>query len=305
VRIEIHTYLTSKKTLEVTMKVLLPLVCAVIHMAAASRIPMSHNPAAYNYTGCGITTVGKSRRAVGGQDVTHKEWPWMAYYVSKGAGGWGSGCGGTILTANCVLTAAHCIDLDNPTGFNVYGGLHDKTYIDRDWNVQKRTAAQTTIHPDYEYDSSKWQLPTHDVAVIRLNEPFDFSKEAVNSVCMPTPDSTYAGEDGTALGWGKTTFGGDLASVLQEVTYPIMDDSDARCKKGVAPWELCAAHPSKGTCHADSGGPMVVQGADGKWSLVGVNSYSISAASGSCINPDFFMRVSYFSDWIMKTCLYK
>jgi len=270
------------------MRTLIFLVLAAIHMTCAT----SDDGAAYNYTGCGITENGaRSRRTVGGQDASHAEWPWMVYYISKGT----LGCGGTILTENCVLTAAHCID-EAKAGFTLHAGLYDKQYIDRDWNVQKRTEAETIIHPDYDGSKGGWM----DVAVIRVSEPFDFSKRAVNSACLPTPGTTYAGEDGTALGWGTTSFGGQTASVLQEVEYPIKADSDSMCRKSVADWELCAAHPEKGTCHADSGGPMVVKGADGKWSVVGVNSYSIT--QGGCINPDFFMRVTYFSEWVQKAC---
>jgi len=264
------------------MKVLILLLVAVIHMTLGIGQGSVHE-SAYNYTGCGITGA-RRRRAVGGQDADHKEWPWMVHYVGKKGG---SGCGGSILTENCVITAKHCID-ENYPGFSLYGGLYDKRYIDMDWNVQERTAAEITLHPDY------------DVAVIRVSEPFDFSKGAVNSVCLPSLDSTYAGEDGTATGWGRTVAGGDTAYVLQEVEYPIKDDSDPMCRKSVHPWELCAAHPEKGTCHADSGCPMVVQGGDGKWSIVGVNSYSIT--EGGCINPDFFMRVTYFNNFIQRSC---
>merc|ERR1712055_1017614 len=254
------------------------LVLAVIQMANAQ------DGAAYNYTDCGITEhLGK--RIVDGQPTDHKEWPWQVYIPS---------CGGTIVTENCVVTAKHCIegkeDMEN-SAFDVYGGVYYRSYIGRDYNIQHRTAAETVMHPDF------------DIAVIKVNEPFDFSKGAVNSACLPTPGLTYAGELGTATGFGREEKEGETSDVLQEVEIPILADDAPQCaaREGVLENEICTAHLTKGTCHGDSGGPLVLQGGDGKWSLVGVTANGYMGYKPG-YNPDIFMRVTYFMDWIQNTC---
>ena len=45
----------------------------------------------------------------------------------------------------------------------------------------------------------------------------------------------------------------------------------------------------------DSGGPLLVAGSDGKYSIVGVNSFS---RLNQCIDPDYHARVTSFLDWI-------
>merc|ERR1712055_704532 len=253
------------------------LVLAVIQMANAQ------DGAAYNYTDCGITEhLGK--RIVDGQPSDHKEWPWQVYIPH---------CGGTIVTENCVVTAKHCIEgteLEN-SAFDVYGGVYFKSYIGKDWNIQHRTAAETTMHPDF------------DIAVVKVNAPFDFSQGAVNSACLPTPGLTYAGEMGTATGFGRFEKEGETADVLHEVEIPILADDAPQCdaREGVLENEICTAHLTKGTCHGDSGGPLVLQGADGKWSLVGVTANGYMGYKPG-YNPDIFMRVTYFMEWIQKTC---
>ena len=65
------------------------------------------------------------------------------------------------------------------SAFDVYGGLYYKPFIGRDSNIQYRKAAKSVLHPDF------------DIAVIKVNKPFDFSKGAVNSACLPTPGKSY------------------------------------------------------------------------------------------------------------------
>jgi len=244
--------------------------------------PVTGDPSNLNYTGCGIqgSRVGE---IVGGQDADIGEWPWQVYL---------GGCGGTILSNDCVLTAAHCIsDSKLNGGFNVYAGVHDRRILSSDPNVQKREAKKAVKHPDYKSGVA-------DVAIIKLKTPFDFSKNSVDSACLPTPGYGYAGQDGTATGFGRTIAGGSGANILQEATYPIKDNSDSVCRNR-KDFILCAASPTMGTCNGDSGGPMAVQGGDDKWSVVGVNSYGVTS---NCINPDFFMRVTSYMDFITTHC---
>jgi len=55
---------------------------------------------------CGlITRVERQARIVGGDAALEGEWPWQAAFVNA----YGSQfCGGTLITPDVVLTAAHC-----------------------------------------------------------------------------------------------------------------------------------------------------------------------------------------------------
>merc|ERR1711974_228145 len=112
----------------------------------------------------------------------------------------------------------------------------------------------------------------------------------------PTAGYSYAGVNGTAVGWGLTSHVGYTSNVLKDVTYPII--SNKQCGTSVDSY-LCAKSSHSGTCGGDSGGPILVEGGDGHWSVVGVNSFSLS---NNCINPDYFIRVTEYIDWIKSNC---
>ena len=48
----------------------------------------------------------RNGRIVGGRDATIEEFPFMAAMLWQG----GSNCGGSILNANTILSAAHCTE---------------------------------------------------------------------------------------------------------------------------------------------------------------------------------------------------
>ena len=67
-------------------------------------------------------------RIVGGQEATPGEWPWQVALVQSGGDTYlGQFCGGSLIAADWVLTAAHCVDNDAPGDIDVVAGIHDLT----------------------------------------------------------------------------------------------------------------------------------------------------------------------------------
>ena len=51
----------------------------------------------------------KPSRIYGGEEALPHEYPWNVYIIMKRNGGWYE-CGGSLISKQHVLTAAHCVD---------------------------------------------------------------------------------------------------------------------------------------------------------------------------------------------------
>ena len=62
--------------------------------------------------------------------------------------------------------------------------------------------------------------------------------------------------------------------------------------------QLCAGDGTTDTCTGDSGGPMMTEGRDGNWYVIGVTSFGVE-----CNRSDFpgvYTRVDQFLSWISR-----
>ncbi|XP_025423410.1 proclotting enzyme-like [Sipha flava] len=101
-------------------------------------------------------------------------------------------------------------------------------------------------------------------------------------------------------GWGQTVFGGQLSDVLLEVAIPIWehDQCVAAFSQPIFKTNLCAAsyEGGKDSCLGDSGGPLLAQRQDGKWTNVGIVSWGISCGEPGI--PGVYTKVTSFLKWI-------
>lgn len=92
------------------------------------------------------------------------------------------------------------------------------------------------------------------------------------SDCFNNPGIDPAGKTGTVIGWGRTSEGGMLPNVVQEVQVPILTLSQCRAMKyrssRITSYMLCAGRGAMDSCQGDSGGPLLVAKGD-KYEIVG------------------------------------
>ncbi|MEU5693989.1 serine protease [Actinosynnema sp. NPDC020468] len=216
---------------------------------------------------------------VGGSRVSTSQYPWVVYLASSSGSQF---CGGTLVAANKVVTAAHCTSGRTASSTRVVWGRDDKQ------STAGVTASVTKIwvHPSYRSASSG-----NDVSVLTLDRNLS---SATLPLAQPSDTALYAeGTKATILGWGTTSSGGSASRYLLGATVPLT--SDATCRSAYSNYSntamVCAGYPQGGvdTCQGDSGGPLVAGG-----KLIGATSFGRGCASAGY--PGVYARVAtYYS----------
>uniref|UniRef100_A0A182MU69 Peptidase S1 domain-containing protein n=1 Tax=Anopheles culicifacies TaxID=139723 RepID=A0A182MU69_9DIPT len=253
-----------------------------------------------------LRTAGEPlRRITNGQLAGTAQFPYQAVIYSEAGDGYYSLCGGTILTNNYILTAAHCVtnDLDQA----VTGGIVILGATNRDvfQSTQQRMTfgmAGIRVHPQYDSNSIR-----NDIATIRLDTPAVYNTY-VKAIDLPALSDTrqFGGAEGTASGFGRTSDTSAPSSVLMYVRNPIM--TNAQCNlywsTTVVQAQNVCFDPTGGrsACHGDSGGPLTVVDA-GRTLQIGIASF-VSANGCTSGAPSVWVRISYFRDWIRQNSDY-
>eukprot|EP00095_Tigriopus_kingsejongensis_P009000 maker-scaffold963_size76285-snap-gene-0.15 protein:Tk09000 transcript:maker-scaffold963_size76285-snap-gene-0.15-mRNA-1 annotation:"af461035_1collagenolytic serine protease" len=220
------------------------------------------------------------QRIVGGQEAEPHSWPFIVALSIDDS----FFCGGTILSDQWILTAAHC--LDGAGYVEVTAGAHNQATLEN--SQVKLTSTTFTVNPDYDSINI-----IEDTAVIQLPEKLDLSGDFIKAVKMATADPAD-GELVTSVGWGITSDFGSVSDVLNQVDVPVLNyDECLDYWQGVLdPKQLCIdTKGSKGTCGGDSGGPTMYNGAQ-----VGITSFG--GFSCTMDAPAGLVSVAQYQEWI-------
>ena len=255
-------------------------------------------------------------------------WPWQVALMKPQGDGFRQFCGGSVIHERWVLTAAHCVDGDDPDDVQVLVGAHDLDEGGRRIDVE-------TIRRRRDYRDDPL---VNDIALLELARPADVEEVVTLADAERSAELTKPGVMATAIGWGllfplrcvggskagahrcRPRGGGD-GHFVHDLTGQPVDPSDAAtshlmqvelplvgeqaCREAypgaqIDDRTLCAGYRlgGKGTCQGDGGGPLVVKDGDG-WVQVGIVSWG--AGCGKPGKYDVYTNVGAFAEWVNWT----
>ncbi|XP_062558421.1 brachyurin-like [Armigeres subalbatus] len=235
-----------------------------------------------------------NRRITNGQQATPGQFPYQIALITTFSAGTAL-CGGSVLTRNYILTAAHCVQ--TALGGTAIVGVHNRLLAEESQQRIAFTAVGINIHSGYTSTNFR-----NDIATVRLNSAMTLNDRVVPVRIPVAGDSrTFAGWTGTVSGFGRLSDASTATSaVVMYTSNPIMSESECLYRWGsnyIQTQNIClSGDGGRSPCNGDSGGPLAVQ--DNGSLQVGIVSFG--SASGCSVGmPSVFVRVSHFRDWII------
>lgn len=256
---------------------------------------------------CGIQL---SDRVVGGQSTALEEFPWMALIQYRKPGGlYNYHCGGALINARYILTAAHCVQ-SLPRGWEIYRIRLGE------WDLSSSNDCSNGICSAQPMDLEAERVIAHtgysaqdtnhvdDIALIRLTRDVPTSR-TIRPICLPVSaphrSRSFVGLTSFAAGWGRTETSTASEKKLK-VELDVRDLGDcSQAYRGLGivlqGKQMCAGgERGKDSCTGDSGGPLMAR-LGGAWYVIGVVSFGLNKC-GTAGYPGVYTNVSMYMDWI-------
>ena len=247
-------------------------------------------------TGQVVAPGAPAQAVVGGDPIPIEQVPWQAVvYVEAD----NRLCGGAIVDASWIVTAAHCVVGFSGSQVDAHIGITE---------LRQRTAenavdvAEVIVHPSW--DANRFR---NDIALLRLAAPInlDSSRQPIAlPVGLDAAEWPAAGTPASISGWGATVFDGPASNVLRGAALQILGGpGEVECGRYGGDFdtavEICAGLPdaSVDSCQGDSGSPLVV-GVGGLPILAGLTSVGFECARVGF--PGIYTRVSTFLPWLQQ-----
>uniref|UniRef100_T1GF99 Peptidase S1 domain-containing protein n=1 Tax=Megaselia scalaris TaxID=36166 RepID=T1GF99_MEGSC len=221
----------------------------------------------------------ESKKIVGGTAIPIEKAP---YVVSVQYNDYKHFCGGSLISKNLILSAAHCFEEMDPKGITFRLGSANSTS-----GGILIPAKKIELHEKYNSKPIK-----NDIAIILLNETVQ--KNSSHRASYKEPPQ---GSQTFASGWGVKKFGEKITP--EELQGVYLDTiSKKECQKAFGSTKIddktiCAYSEDKDTCRGDSGGPLAW-----KAKLLGIVSWGIGCAKK---HPGVYTSVPKHYKWIQKT----
>ncbi|XP_015687301.1 plasma kallikrein [Protobothrops mucrosquamatus] len=240
----------------------------------------------------------KQSRVVGGSNSSAGEWPWQVSLHTV-LPVQSHQCGGSIISDQWILTAAHCFKNFHLTElWHIYSSILKQSEITNETTFFK--VQKLIVHPRYDFSEAGY-----DIALLKLDRPMNFSA-LQQPICLPSQEEmnmTYT--ECWVTGWGYTEERGSIKDMLQKVKIPLIPNAECQSQyleHTITDTMLCAGYPGGGkdACQGDSGGPLSCK-FENSWYVVGITSWGEGCARPG--QPGVYTNVVKFVDWILEQTL--
>jgi secreted trypsin-like serine protease len=278
----------------------------------------------------------ESLRIIGGDCAKPGDWPWqVALEMRTGKDGFDQICGGSVIAARWVLTAAHCV---------VFKGkpkaAEDFLIVESSHRLgpgEGRRVPVIRVIPHEGYDG---QTHENDIALLELgagawSPPVSFARPADAALETPGGAAIVTGW-GLLRAWHEESGPEGQIHYVDDVTGAEITAADApkyltrdlmQVELPVVPWQQCRAalqrqaaiqhrpdpavvdervicaglsQGGKDSCKGDSGGPLVAKNPEGYWIQIGIVSWGYGCGRPDA--PGVYTRLSHprFQSWLRE-----
>lgn len=213
-----------------------------------------------------------------------------SFHISNGQPQFFSHCTGVVLSADKILTAAHCAK--NIEKSRVVIGQDIKKSLQDPANIYEVKKVYFT--PDYN-KTAESKINNLDIAILELKKPL--SENSINTFSLGQPASEN--ELLIIAGYGRASLHqSDLQSLeLKKADYT---DYDLVLNEGFIKIQQIE---KTGICSGDSGGPLFTQNENNQYKLIGIaiaveKFKNAPQKLNACYGESVFLDLSLHTDWI-------
>nr|XP_028601213.1 acrosin-like [Podarcis muralis] len=261
---------------------------------------------------------GGTGRTTGGADALPGAWPWIVSLQLPTLTGHKHTCGGALITARWVLTAAHCFGSKKSLPhWRAVIGASKLSVLGSEVHV--RYIKQVVVHEAYQATTQ-----VNDVALMELDQPIICS-DYIQPACMPDSTVSVAALSFCYIsGWGLSKAKGESLAEAASLAHPgtrvdkggveasdMMQEakvnrfSTQTCNSSswyngtVRENSLCAGYEQGGTdsCQGDSGSPLMCkeEASEPFW-VIGVTSWG--QGCGKAHRPGVYAATQPLYAWV-------
>ncbi|KAH8278706.1 hypothetical protein KR018_007539 [Drosophila ironensis] len=243
----------------------------------------------------------------GGEAVERGQLPWMVTLLEHVGKEYNFLCGGTLISARTVISAAHCFRYGsrNLPGSRTTVSLGRNT-LDFLSPGELRRVSLLVLHD--QYDPSVYT--DADLALLQLSEHVIFD-DFIRPICLWNENFLVdlpSGYKSYVAGWGEDELGNRNSRQLKMTDTDIITQQECRGNlsadnvRFVTSRTICASNSkASGPCNGDSGGGLMLQEQD-VWMLRGVVSAG-QRLSNRCdlTQPVIYTDLAKHIEWLLRT----